>query len=105
MSDPPASMIEATGYVLDTTVVAKWYFQDEALVSDALQVRDEFVDGKIRIIAPTQITHELASALLRATWPSAPRVRLDAAQAEAFLTDFQSFQIEFLQAESLIPSA
>ena len=62
-------MIEAPRYVLDTTVVAKWYLPDEELVSNALHVRDVFIAGHIRFIAPTQITHELASAFLRATWP------------------------------------
>jgi predicted nucleic acid-binding protein len=98
-------MIEAPRYVLDTTVAAKWYLHDEQLVSNALHVRDAFIEGQIRFIAPTQITHELASTFLRATWPSAPRIRLSEAQAEAFLADFQSFQIEFIQADVLIPMA
>lgn len=98
-------MTEVPRYVLDATVAAKWYLLDEDLMPNALQVRAAFNAGEIRLLAPTQITHELASTFLRATWPSAPRIRLREEQAESALRDFQNFQIEFISADSLIPIA
>jgi predicted nucleic acid-binding protein len=98
-------MVEPSQFVLDATVAAKWYLQDEVMESEALRVRDAFLAGDIRLIAPSQITHELASAFLRATWPSAPRIRLSETQAQAFLADFRRFQIEFVEADALVPTA
>ena len=98
-------MIDTSRFVLDATVVTKWYLPDEDGASEALQIRNAFLGGATRLVAPNQIIHELASALLRATWPSAPRVRLTEAQAEEFLADFQGFQIELLHTDALIPAA
>jgi hypothetical protein len=43
-------VVEPSGYVLDATVAAKWYLQDEEMVSEARRVRDAFSAGDIRLI-------------------------------------------------------
>jgi len=49
--------------VLDTSVVIKWFHQEEILAGRALALRSSFLDGRIRIAAPTLLAYELANVL------------------------------------------
>lgn len=52
--------------VLDASVAMKWYLQAEPFKAQAQRVLDRFVEGAIRLSAPTLIQWELRSALARA---------------------------------------
>jgi predicted nucleic acid-binding protein len=49
--------------VLDTSVVIKWFRQGEVLAGQALQLRDDYLDGRIVIALPSLLAYELANVL------------------------------------------
>jgi predicted nucleic acid-binding protein len=55
---------EMTGYVLDTSVIVKWFSSaDEADLESALRLRDGIITGSIAITVPDLLYYELANAL------------------------------------------
>jgi len=59
-----AGKIPMTGYVLDTSVVIKWFSShDEADLENALRLRDEIVSTRCIVTVPDLLFHELANAL------------------------------------------
>ncbi len=58
-------MPEVPRYVIDNSVAAKWHLEDEEWVEPSFQVLADFTQGRIRLIAPDLLRHELASALRR----------------------------------------
>lgn len=59
-------MAEKVGFVVDSSVVAKW-FLDEPDSDQAAAVRDEFATGKLRLIVPTLMFYEVMDALRHAS--------------------------------------
>jgi predicted nucleic acid-binding protein len=53
---------EIRSYVIDASVVVKW-FVDEEDSDIARRIRNHFVDGRLRLIAPDLLKYEVASAL------------------------------------------
>jgi len=49
--------------VLDTSVVIKWFRQGEVLASQALALRDAYLDGRIGVSVPSLLAYELANVL------------------------------------------
>jgi predicted nucleic acid-binding protein len=49
--------------VLDTSVVIKWYRQDEILASHALILRDAYLAGQAAVVVPSLLIYELANVL------------------------------------------
>jgi predicted nucleic acid-binding protein len=50
-------------YVLDTSVVVKWFSREEKDSEKALLLRDQLLDGFCLITVPTLLIYELANAL------------------------------------------
>ena len=46
--------------VLDTSVIAKWYIEEEN-TEKAIEIRDKFVAGKFAILEPTLLIYELGN--------------------------------------------
>ena len=51
--------------VLDTSVVIKWFRQGEVLAGQALQLRDDYLDGRIAPCRVSATTHPALPAGLR----------------------------------------
>jgi predicted nucleic acid-binding protein len=49
--------------VLDTSVVIKWYRQEEVLAGQALALRGAYLAGQMAIAAPSLLVYELANVL------------------------------------------
>jgi predicted nucleic acid-binding protein len=49
--------------VLDTSVLVKWYRQGEVLATEALQLREDHLAGRISIALPSLVAYELANVL------------------------------------------
>jgi predicted nucleic acid-binding protein len=49
--------------VLDTSVVIKWFRQGEVLASQALALRDAYLEGQIMVSGPALLAYELANVL------------------------------------------
>lgn len=61
-------------YVLDCSVAAKWYLQDEEQADRAQLIQGRFIEGKIELHAPELLKYELGNALSRAQRASRPRI-------------------------------
>lgn len=49
--------------VLDTSVILKWFRQEEVLASQALAPRDAYLDGRIVVTVLSLVAYELANVL------------------------------------------
>lgn len=49
--------------VLDTSVVVKWFRPTEILATKAIALRQAYLDGTLRIVAPDLLIYELANVL------------------------------------------
>lgn len=50
-------------FVLDSSVLIKWFRQGEVLANQALAVRDAYLDGHVDVIVPDLVAYELANVL------------------------------------------
>jgi predicted nucleic acid-binding protein len=57
------SPFEYSAVVLDTSVIIKWFRQGEVLASQALVLREAYLNGQITISAPSLLVYELANVL------------------------------------------
>jgi predicted nucleic acid-binding protein len=71
-------------YALDASVAAKW-FNNETLTDKAIQVRDAFVQGKIRLVAPEHLLYEVGNAI----WKNKALPPQDAITAIKSLADLE----------------
>lgn len=98
-------MVEVPRYVIDASVAIKWYLSDEQQIEAANRVREEFEQGSIRLLAPLQLQHEVASAILKATRnPHRPKP-LSSTEGLRIAETFLEWDIERVHHEALIPSA
>jgi predicted nucleic acid-binding protein len=56
-------MSEQARFVLDTSVIVKWFRQGEVLARQALDLRDAYLAGQTAISVPTLVAYELANVL------------------------------------------
>jgi predicted nucleic acid-binding protein len=66
--------------VLDTSVVLKWFRQEEILAERALDLLQRYLEGQIQVIAPLLLAYEIANVLRY-------KDELTAAQIETALQD------------------
>lgn len=52
--------------VVDACVVAKWFLPDEADCPGAAKLREDFLEGKVALMAPPLLEHELTSLVWKA---------------------------------------
>ena len=50
-------------FVLDTSVIVKWFRQEEVLANEALRWRMRYLDGDIAVVVPALVAYELANVL------------------------------------------
>lgn len=68
-----------SAYVLDASVAAKWFLppEQETLVSESLQILEDYAEGRIRLIVPDLFWPELGNIL----WKSVRLGRIATASA------------------------
>ena len=71
-------------WVVDASVVAKWYLKDEEFVGQADRLLDRYLDGTTTLTTPHFTRYELANAVTRA----ARNGRVTTDEAGAALLDF-----------------
>mgnify|MGYP001823101678 CR=1 FL=1 len=52
-----------TRLVLDTSVIIKWFRQDEIQAGNALRLRSAYLDGRAQVAVPSLLAYELANVL------------------------------------------
>lgn len=81
-------------FILDASVAAKW-FNNESLTDRAIQVRDAFVQGKIRLLAPVQMLYEVGNSI----WKNKALADGDSVEAIRHLIDLEIELIQLDQEE------
>lgn len=71
-------------WVVDASVVAKWYLRDEEFVAQADRLLDRYLDGTMTLTTPHFTRYELANAVTRA----AREGRLTEQEASAAVVEF-----------------
>lgn len=75
---------------IDASVVLKWWLRDEEATAEADNLQDDFLDGKLKLIAPALLDYEVANVLKVAV----VRNRIDQADALAAIADLTNYSIE-----------
>jgi predicted nucleic acid-binding protein len=81
--------VNTKSIVIDASVALKWRLHDEDGKVEAEQILSDFVDGKLRLNAPTLFDFEIANALRVAV----NRNRMSEQSALAALVDFLEYEI------------
>lgn len=81
-------------FILDASVAAKW-FNNESLTDKAIEVRDAFVQGKIRLLAPAQLVYEVGNSI----WKNKTLTDEDSEKAISHLVDLEIELIQLNQEE------
>jgi predicted nucleic acid-binding protein len=84
-------------YIIDASVAIKWLFDDEDFTSEARSVLLAFQEGRIDLLAPDHLYHEVLNALR--TGVRMRRVRAD--DAEEAVHDFLDLAIPTVAGRSL----
>ncbi|TET37795.1 MAG: PIN domain-containing protein [Planctomycetota bacterium] len=84
-------------YVIDASVVVKWFLNDEEHIDIATRVLEEFLSKNITLHAPDILTYELGGMLVKATRQGGGRITDE--EAEESLSDFLQLPIEFHKLE------
>ena len=91
-------MAEPTLYVPDATVVGAWYLPEEPFDRQAISFYRDFIEGQIRLVAPSHIWYEVPSILSRAV--GGGRIPVD--EARDNLERFRSLRIPVVHSQQLI---
>jgi predicted nucleic acid-binding protein len=75
--------------VIDASVALKWRLRDEEATSQADALLEDFLAGKLELLAPTLFDYEIVNALRVAV----TRQRLNESDAAAALADFAQYTI------------
>lgn len=93
----------AKAVVVDASVAVKWHLRDEDYAAESALLLQQYAQGEVELIAPTQINYEVASAISVATIGQAPRLSLE--QGREAIEEFLSLAIRTIAAPELILEA
>ncbi len=88
-------------FVVDASVAVKWHLNDEEDVATARKVRNDFVEGRILLLAPEQIRYEVPSAIRNAVRSR----RLTPSDGATAVTDFLEWQLQVASHDTMILAA
>lgn len=75
---------------IDASVVLKWWLRDEDATDEADALQNDFLDGKLKLVAPALLDYEVANVLKVAV----VRQRIDEPDALAAILDLSVYDIE-----------
>lgn len=89
-------MSEFPRYIVDASVAVKWYLINEELTEPANHVSNDFQHGRVRLLAPDQIRHEVANAIFKSTRHLHRRNRVALAHARRSIEAFLNRGVDLL---------
>lgn len=90
--------IDLPRYVVDASVAVKWHLRDEPNTRAADFLLRDYLDNRIKLLAPDHIRYEIASALRKTLRTR----RMTTDQARAALSRFLSLPIQTVNVDDLI---
>jgi predicted nucleic acid-binding protein len=88
-------------YVVDASVAVKWCLQDEEDIDAADALLDDFLDGRIHLLAPDHIRYEVPSAVRNALRTD----RLTETEGQEAIAEFLNWPLPTVGNSALIQSA
>lgn len=90
-------------YVLDASVALKWFLRlpDEPYTTEAIQLLQDFQEGRIGLLSPSVVRYEVGHALMRAF----RRERITFDQAQEALLDFLDLGVPTVYDRDLLTAA
>jgi predicted nucleic acid-binding protein len=85
-------------YVVDASIVGRWYVNNPPHVDESRQVQADADQGRIAIIAPENLLHELTSVIHQAVFAR----RLSARQGREQLERFLAREIIWFETNDLV---
>ncbi len=101
MVPSPSRSIDAL--VVDASVAVKWHLADEPDADRAVDLHAAFIAGKLRLLAPAQIRHEVPSAISVACRTRPPR--LSVADGEQAIREFLALDLQLTDDTELAVAA
>lgn len=89
---------EAPRYVVDASTVIKWHLEDEEHVAEATALLADFYNGRVSLLAPDNIRHEVPGSLRKAV----VRGRIDAQSGREAIEAFLSLPLPTVRSNSLV---
>lgn len=83
--------------VIDSSIILKWYLKDEEESEKALELLDDFIHGKLDLLAPDLIFHELLNGLIVAQRKS----RIESKELESAIEGFIELGISLFDTTSI----
>jgi predicted nucleic acid-binding protein len=87
-------------FVVDASVVLKWYLPDEVGVSQALSLLADFIEGGLSLHAPDLIDYEFLNAM----WVAGKMGRIRAEDRDAAVKNFLNIEITKTNIKELFES-
>lgn len=97
-------MIERPSYVVDATVIGKWFLHeapDEAYTSHALQLLEDFRRGRVSLLAPDSVRYEVPNILCKAIGGQ----RIEFQKALEAVDTFLAYPIRTARGDDLVRAA
>ncbi|MBI3978194.1 MAG: type II toxin-antitoxin system VapC family toxin [Chloroflexi bacterium] len=94
-------MTDRPFYVVDASIVVRWYLRNEPYLAQALQVLEDYQENRINLLAPDNLRLEVAGAIRQAVTGRVVRP----ARGEQMLQDFLAWQIPMVAFSDLIMPA
>jgi predicted nucleic acid-binding protein len=82
--------------VVDASVALKWALDDEDIVEQAVRLRDDAIDGRFSLVAPSLWVYELANGLVSAV----RRGRLSGAQGRRSLGHLMGLGVDLVDPDT-----
>lgn len=89
---------ESRRAVVDASVAVKWHLPDELHAQHAQALLADYRDGRVELLAPDHIRHEVANAINVAVLTN----RLSPAQGATAIDEFLAWQIQFVRDDDLV---
>lgn len=91
-------MADRPGYVVDSSIVTRWYLNNPPYLDRTFQVRSDYRASQIALLAPDNLHYEVSGAIHRAVM--AHQIRAE--DGESQIARFLGLEITLIDADPLI---
>ena len=99
----PSPSPSTDALVVDASEAVKWHLTDEPDATRAAELYEAFITGRLALLAPMQIRHEVPSAISVASRARPPR--LSVAEGEAAIREFLAIDLQLTDDTELAVAA
>lgn len=91
-------MSERLLFIVDASIVGRWYLRNEPFVEAALRIQDDYLNQRIALLAPDNLRYEVAGAIRQAV----NQRQIRASDGEHYIRRVLQWDIPLVDGEELI---